>query len=131
MRLCNGYARLVLDRPPLGNQLRKTATDVYHLFSSVATVGTIGVSGFYCSTLDLVDSDYAIAVGQGAVTLASQTFHLRPDRLCAPAVGLVRRDLQTRAPGVYVVKDGVLDGPLTPAQAAQKLGPLAPKRGTI
>lgn len=66
---------------------------------------------------------YALAVGPGAVADATATARLAPGALAAPIVGDLRPKLQQLDPGVYVVDGPVRTGPLSPARAAELLGP--------
>jgi len=119
MRLCEGYALLAS-----GDDAKRL-----HAFA-IAALGQFGgvcnglgpwAAGFYCSAAEMADTGYAVAVGSQADADALQ--RMRPVRFIGRAEGAIRPDLVHRGPGVYVVHGALIQGPMSPIQAAKLLGP--------
>lgn len=120
IRLAHNYGRLLSDTPTGKNLIRRA-----YLASSLVTgLGLPPVprmAGFYLAAAQLTDDGYAITVGPHAQEDADTLAKRWPTRLVAPAFGPVRRDLQARAPGVYVIRGSEVRGPFTVEQAANQL----------
>lgn len=124
VRLCTAYGRLLLgskDDSETGIQLLRTAYATSSLFSDPCTALGIAAAGFACSTAQIADDRYAVAVGPQAQQLADRLFGLRPSRLVVAAYGPVRQDLQSKPAGLYVIRRGEPEGPFTVAEAAARL----------
>jgi hypothetical protein len=129
IRLMACYARLLEGSSAHAakrEELVKDAVACMERFGDPA--GRIGVAaaGFYCASLFAEDGRYAVAVGPNAVEMANDLYRRVPTRLIAAAVAGVRRDLQNRAAGIYVIDGNAITGPLTVNDAVSLL-PLALK----
>jgi uncharacterized protein len=129
VRLCLAYGRLYL-RPAAeeteaqqGLELLRIAYAATSLFAPVSTAAASPFSGYFCAVAALADDAHAFTVGRNAVAEANVLARRVPVRLVAPAIGPVRVDLQDRAPGVYIVRGGDLEGPLSVDEAAGRMGP--------
>jgi hypothetical protein len=120
IRLCQTYGRLIGDTS-LGLELQRRASDAVGRFASATSGNSPTAAGYFCSALRARDDRFAVTVGPKAQQLADELFARAPTRLVAPAFDRVRKDLQKRAPGVYVVRGPQVAGPLTVDQAAKIL----------
>ncbi|MBI5706863.1 MAG: thioredoxin domain-containing protein [Armatimonadetes bacterium] len=129
--LLNAYGRLIRDP---GAESRQDRMDVSARLSqeSISMVLQFGRlserlaligSAYFSASIGVLDDRYAVAVGPHSTDLACALSRKIPTRLCAPATGLVRRDLQKRKPGVYVIRGSSIAGPLTVDEAAVMLSP--------
>lgn len=128
IRLCHAYGRLL--RGPSGTDAdlgdaaqtlsQAAASGVGQLSSRSAGFGLMGAS-YFCASLSVADEAYAVAVGPHRVEMANALRRRVPTRLVAPAEGLVRRDLQKRPAGLYLVRGSQIEGPLTVDAAAGRL----------
>jgi len=118
MRLCHDYSR-VLSSP----DLETTAYSIRSRFSAIASDIGLAATGFFGASAAMEDEAYYVTVGNRATELALAMSAKSPFRLIVPAVGNVHPELQQRGPGVYVVRGGRAEGPLTVPQASQKLSP--------
>lgn len=131
IRLFNNYSRLYRDpavnlqseRGRQAQQLSQTAFNAMSRFASLSSRIAFFGSGYFCAALSFVDDAHAITVGPDSVKLANELYLSLPTRLVAPAIGDVRPDLQGRKPGIYMVAKDQVVGPLTVAQALEKLNP--------
>ncbi len=105
-------------------QFGESAFRLSQAFGSTAEELGLSVASYYLATLSVFDDTYAVAVGPDAVASANQLALRLPTRLVAPAVGLVRQDLQRRPAGIYVVRSKDVLGPLSVAEAAKEMGPV-------
>lgn len=124
IRLMWDYARLLAGNESHANDeqiLTDGAKAALKQFAGAAATIGVGAAGYYAAALRLEDPEFAVAVGPRAVELASQLARACPTRLCAPAAGPVRPDLQKRAPGVYLVSGNEAKGPYSAAEAARLL----------
>ena len=119
IRLLLAYGRLLGDTAA-GKELLQLAQEATYLFADIAAVGGPDASGYFCAASEVADDQYAIAVGPRALDLASILYHRIPTRFIAPAVGGIRRDLQGRNSGIYLVGKTV-EGPFSIEEAAQRL----------
>jgi len=120
IRLFENYGRLLAQRE-LGQELQRAAYDAVSLFSDVAPAGGANAGGYFAAAASVQDDAFAVAVGPNAVAIANTLAPRLPNRLVAPALGEVRRDLQTRPPGIYVVRGTAVTGPLSSDQAVKAL----------
>lgn len=129
IRLTTCYGRLYLGSggSAIGQELLSTAFAATRAFSAVS--GQLGAhsAGYAHSALALADDAFALCVGPDAQVLANRLYRLRPTRLVAPVFGPVWPELADRSPGVYVVLNGRLSGPVAVPVAARllplRLGP--------
>jgi uncharacterized protein YyaL (SSP411 family) len=123
IRLCQTYSRLFLDSDARAvKELSDAANSATNLFAPI--VGEMGpiVSGYYCATARVRDSAFVVVVGLDSVATANSLASRLAARVVAPAVGPIRPDLQQRGAGVYIVRDGSIEGPMRPDAAVVKLG---------
>jgi uncharacterized protein YyaL (SSP411 family) len=124
IRLCDAYGRLY-GGWPAGEQLRRRALEAVDRYSvSLADAGP-SAAGYFCAAWDAHEPETVFAAGPQAVSMANELFRLVPNRLIAPAIGPVRRDLQNKKPGVYIATNRGVEGPLTVADAFHRLQSLA------
>ena len=119
IRLLLAYGRLLGDTRS-GRDLLQLAQESTYLFAELAAAGGPEAGGYFCSAAEVADDQYAVAVGPRALDLASILVHRIPTRFIAPALGGIRRDLQQRKPGIYLVGK-TIEGPFTVEEAAQRL----------
>lgn len=125
IRLCQAYGSL-LGPTPQGIEFRRRAYGATDLMSGALADGGPRVAGYYCASLAMRDDVLAVSVGPDAVRDGNSLFQLVPYRLVTPAVGPVRRDLQSRPPGIYIVRLAHVSGPFSVLHAANLLArPLA------
>lgn len=129
IRLCHSYGRLMLGTTPenrvrhdSGLSLLQSAYAGVARFSGIANAAGCQTSGFFCASAEVQDSDYLLTVGPRAQELADDLSQLLPTRLAAPAFGSVRRDVQQKPSGVYVVDKKGVHGPFSVDEVVQKLG---------
>jgi uncharacterized protein YyaL (SSP411 family) len=105
----------------LSRPLRGDARMIVAKYAGLAT--TLGIRGAgFANAAILSESDVsAFAVGPDAAAMAAALYRMNPLVLASPAVGEVRRDLQRRGQGFYVLQRGVVSGPLTLEQASSAL----------
>jgi uncharacterized protein YyaL (SSP411 family) len=121
IRLSVDYGRLAGESN--GKQLREFAASAVRQFGDPCNK-YLGpwAAGFYCAAAGLTDCDYAVVVGPQ--TTADTLLRLRPVRFVGRASGPVRPDLTRRGAGVYVVRNGQTQGPMSVAEAAKVLDPV-------
>ncbi len=124
IRLLKAYGRL-LGPTSEGSEFQQRSYTAMNLFAGLIDEGGADVGGYYCAAAQVVDDAYAVCVGPQSQELSDQFYRRVPTRFVAAAYGPVRKDLQNRAPGVYVIRDGALSGPFTVEQAAQRLPAVA------
>ena len=118
MRLCHDYARVLV-----APDLETTAYNIRSRFSAIASdIGPPAV-GFFGTSASMQDDTYFVTVGNRATELAQAISTKSPFRLVVPAVGTVHSEIQKRGPGVYVVRGGKIDGPMTVPQATSQVSP--------
>ncbi|HSI73521.1 MAG TPA: DUF255 domain-containing protein [Fimbriimonas sp.] len=122
IRLFQSYGRLFADTDQ-GRKLMKLAEEASGHFALFAGEGGPTAGGFFCSAAEVADPVYAIAVGAHSQDFADRLIKAVPTRFVAAAHGSVRRDLQARPAGIYIVGEDV-SGPFTLEEAARRL----PKR---
>jgi len=122
IRLLLAYGRLLGDTAE-GAEMQARAHAGATLFGQVAVKGGPMAAGFFCAAAEDADRAFAVAVGPEAQQTADSLARRLPTRLVAPAFGSVRQDLQRRAPGIYIVRDGI-EGPFTVDQVVSKLSPV-------
>ncbi len=120
IRLSLEYGRLLGDTAK-GRDLQHRAFTAMSRFAGVTGSFSPTAGGYFTASLLGQDDRYAIAVGPHAQQLSDQLFSKVPTRFVAPAFGKIRRDLQRRAPGIYILRGPDVYGPLTVAQAAETL----------
>jgi len=129
IRLCNSYGRLLRDDDAPVDSAQNDG--LLFLQAAQSTVGqnsavarTIGIegAGLYCATLRVRDDRHAFVVGPSSVAIAQRLARRVSHRLVAPALGPVRPVLQDSKPGIYVVLNGKVEGPMSEAQAVDILG---------
>jgi uncharacterized protein YyaL (SSP411 family) len=127
IRLCDAYGRLLignLDKDgggDLGLKLIRIAQASTELLAAAAPQLGADAAGYDCAALGIRDNRFAVTVGANAQELGNELFRQVPTKLVAPALGLVRADLQSRKPGIYVVDLATVTGPLSVDQAARLL----------
>lgn len=121
IRLSLAYGRLLGDSDE-GLRMRNDAHAAVNLFGAMALEGGPSTAGYFCAAAEAIDEAHAIAIGPKAQALADEMARRVPTRLVAPAFGMVRQDLQSRKPGIYVIR-GKPIGPLTVEKAAAILSP--------
>ncbi len=114
IRLCSAYARA-----GIAPELKQVADDTFARFSSIASQLGPFAAGYYCAALDVPDSVFACVAGAGAVEKASAIAAEAPTRLVIPAVGGLAKRLGK--PGIYVIADASVQGPLSKAAALSLL----------
>ena len=119
IRLLLAYGRLLGDTES-GKKFIQLAKESTYLFSEIANSGGPESAGFFCAAAEITDDQYAIATGPRAKDLADMLFHRIPTRFVAPALGGLRRDIQHRLPGIYLIGKSI-QGPFTVEEAAQRL----------
>jgi uncharacterized protein YyaL (SSP411 family) len=97
-----------------------------------AAIGTFGLAsftlkergaGFYCAASRAFDDEYFVTTGPEAQELADTIAAKQPFRLCVPAFGDIRADIQSRGPGVYLVRGATVRGPFGAKDALAKVSP--------
>lgn len=121
IRLLLAYGRLLGDTPE-GVEMQTEAHAAAALFGQVAVKGGPMAAGFFCAAAEDADRAFALAVGPEAQQEADALARRIPTRLIAPALGSVRQDFQRRAPGIYIIRDGV-QGPFSLKEAVKNLSP--------
>ncbi len=120
IRLAHNYGRLLWDTK-FGKTMVRRAYEANAYVAGLGIAPIPRVAGYYAAAAQLMDDGYVITVGAEAMSLAN-TLALRwPNRLVAPAFGPVRRDLQRRPAGIYVIHGAQTLGPFTLAQVANQL----------
>jgi uncharacterized protein YyaL (SSP411 family) len=116
MRLTQDYGRVLGDAG-----LMEVARSIRSRFADLA--GQVGPSSasFFAVAAGMQDDGYFVTVGNDATDLAMSVLAQSPFRLTVPAVGPVRRDLQAKGRGVYVIMGGRTSGPFPVAEAVKKL----------
>ena len=79
------------------------------------------MAGFYAASAEVYDSTCAFVVGPHAQETADGMCQVRPIRMIAVAQGPVRKDLQERGNGVYIVSNEGAIGPMSANDALLKL----------
>nr|HWA83187.1 hypothetical protein [Fimbriimonadaceae bacterium] len=112
IRLGSEYGRLL---GPAGVDLIRASNEALARFAPICPALGQYAAGFYCAAAEVEDGTYAVTVGVNAVDLAAQLARLAPGRLVAPAFGPVKSP--GNAPGIYVIRNDAVQGPLTLQQA--------------
>ncbi len=122
IRLNNAYGRLLRggEYSAQAGAFSQNAFDMVYRGNWLSDLG-LAVAGYGAASLGVIDDAHAISVGPDAVALSNQLFQLVPTRLIAPAIGIVRQDLQKRNPGIYVIAGSQIDGPFNVDQAVSRL----------
>ncbi len=118
MRLCHDYSRVML-----APDLVTTAFNIRSRFSAIASDIGPGAVGFFGASASMQDEAYFVTVGNRATDLALAISTKSPFRLVVPAVGTVHPEVQKRGPGVYIVRGGIIEGPMTVPQATGQVSP--------
>ena len=121
IRLESSYGRLLADTSD-GKELIALAELTMRSFADLAGRGGIMTAGYFCEAAEILDGRFAVAIGPNAREMADKLFRQVPTRFIAPATGIVRRDLQHRQPGIYVIGNGI-QGPMS-VEAAVDLLPV-------
>ncbi|MDR3689225.1 MAG: DUF255 domain-containing protein [Fimbriimonas sp.] len=119
IRLLTCYGRLVSD-PALARSLLSLAERSVDQFANLAGWGGPSSAAYYCAAAESIDPLYAIAVGPRAKDMADVLARRVPIHFVAPAVGEIRKDLQGREPGIYLVGKEI-SGPFTIEEAAAQM----------
>jgi uncharacterized protein YyaL (SSP411 family) len=116
MRLSQDYGRVLGDAG-----LMDVARSIRSRFAGLA--GQVGPSSasFFAVAAGMQDDGYFVTVGNDATDVAMSVLCQSPFRLVVPAVGPVRRDLQAKGRGVYVVAGGRTIGPFSVSEAVTRL----------
>ncbi len=131
IRLCHAYGRLLRNVDPQGADRENVALSLCQAAASTSAqysalsreFGLLGAS--YFNSCRLIEDDaHAVAVGTDAILASAALFRRAPTRLIAPAIGAVRPDLQKRPRGLYVIRGGLVEGPLSLDAAADRLVPV-------
>ncbi len=120
IRLLTAYGRILGDQITGGEFVRKAVTSCRAL-GNVTDYPATKLGAFFRSALFCYDPVYAVCVGPNRRELADQLFRRIPSRLVFPAGGNVRRDLQSKLPGIYVIRGPEAFGPFTVEQAASRM----------
>jgi len=119
VRLCSDYGRLTGDA-----KLTLVGVEAVDRGSSIAGANHATLAGFWTAAAKMQDNAFVFVTGIDAVERAGQLSSRWPGRLVAPAVADIRRDLQSKGAGIYLVRGSEVTGPLTEAQARAGLPPL-------
>lgn len=121
IRLLDQYGRLLKGDPRSRGFMRLAYTEASK-FAKIAEGAGIYASAFQCASLRLTNEMHAFTVGDDAVDMANDLYRSVPVQLVAPAVGPVRPDMQSMRPGIYLVRESRIEGPLSVSDAARRLG---------
>lgn len=129
IRLMNNYGRLLRneDAVPGDPNIARAQALCQAASASVSRFGRLSdqisaqASGFFAAAAGVLDDAHVVAVGADAIADANALARRLPSRLVAPAVGLVRPDIQRQSPGYYIVDRDVVEGPLTADQVVARL----------
>jgi uncharacterized protein YyaL (SSP411 family) len=130
IRLLNAYGRLLRDasekaEPAETSEATSMVEEAYSavgLFASIAADMGPAAAGYYAASLSVLDETHAFVVGPDCLAQARELTRLAPFRLVSCCFGRVRRDLGHREPGVYVVRNNGVTGPMSVEQAAAIIG---------
>lgn len=127
LRLCQAYSCLFRSLDPTvefadqGLELRRMALAITSRYAQAANQLHRRMSGFFRAAKAADDDVFAMCTGPDPLSLARQLGSRVPTRLVAPAYGRIRPIIQSRGSGVFIVRDGVPEGPLTVDEAARAL----------
>ena len=113
LRLTNDYSRMLADQPGQVAELRRFVSSAAQNYASVAGAQGVSGAGFFLAAAAVFDDAFIVAVGPQAQELSDRAARQFPNRLCVPAFGEVRQDLQGRAAGIYVIRGESVMGPMT------------------
>jgi uncharacterized protein YyaL (SSP411 family) len=80
-------------------------------------------AGFFNAARRAFEDEYFVATGPKAQELADGVAKRHPFRLCLPAFGDVRGDIQERGTGIFVVRGETVRGPFGLERAVQEASP--------
>jgi uncharacterized protein YyaL (SSP411 family) len=129
MRLAQAYGCLFRSLDPQaelaaeGLQLRRMALAIMGRYANAANQLQRRMSGYFRAAQMVREDLFALTTGPDALALAHELGALVPTRLVAPAFGPIRPVTQARGEGVFVVRAGVPEGPMTVSEAAGQLAP--------
>jgi uncharacterized protein YyaL (SSP411 family) len=129
IRLCQAYGSMLNgseEHAELSQRFRQCAMSAFFQYGFSSEQFPVSFAGFFSAALTVGDDGHGVAVGPDALELASELARRTPTRLVFPAYGDVRQDLQSREPGIYVVRGGQIHGPLDVDQAAALLPSVYP-----
>lgn len=129
IRLTGAYGRLLREPATKAGkgpsavsvELSQEAISLVYQLGGLSDRFTLTGSGYFSASLGVLDDEYAVAVGPRSAELANELSRAVPTRVVAPAIGNVRRDLQSREPGIYVVSGHSTRGPLSVEEARRVL----------
>jgi uncharacterized protein len=78
-------------------------------------------SAYFANASEVLEDTVAFVVGPDAQRQADILVRRVPTRLVVPAFGRIRPDLQQRGPGIYIVRESRVQGPMPLAQATEAL----------
>lgn len=120
IRLAQSYGAL-LRATKSGRELRLFAVNSTGRFAQIANEMKWGVSSYYLAALQTRMDIVAFAVGPNSQGLSDELARLSPFLLSAPVVPGVGENVRKSAPGIYLVRQGNVAGPMTPSQAAENM----------
>lgn len=123
IRVCRNYSRLQSDADISALLAIDFESAIDRLAHLAPELGIGGAGLMTCVRESMPDRPWAFTVGPNAVEQSMLLGRRVPLSLVAPAVGSVRKDLQSRGPGVYVVTDVTILGPLSFLEAEKHLAP--------
>lgn len=129
IRLMNNYGRLLRNENAaqgdphvaLAQSLCQSASASVSRFGRLSAQISAKGSGFFAAAASILDDAHVVVVGPQAIAQANALARRIPSRLVAPAVGLVRPDLQARPPGFYIIDRDQIEGPLTADEVVDRL----------
>jgi uncharacterized protein YyaL (SSP411 family) len=80
-------------------------------------------AAFFSAARRAIEDDFFVTVGPKSQELADAVIKRQPFRLCVPAFGDIRPDIQARGSGVYVVRGENVRGPFDADEAARQVSP--------
>lgn len=80
-------------------------------------------AGFFNAARRAFEDEFFVATGPKAQELADAVAMRHPFRLCVPAFGDVREDIQSRGPGIFVVRGETVRGPFGLERAVREASP--------
>ena len=119
MRLAEDYGRLF----PSDSVFIRFANKAAGRFGATAFSLKERGAGYFNSASRAFDDEFFVATGPNAQQLADAVAKRHPFRLCVPAFGDIREDIQRRGAGVYVVRGENISGPFSAEAAAARLSP--------
>lgn len=126
IRLAFAYGAILGDTPA-GREFTAQAFQGSEAYGGVMTSAGPFAAGYFNASWQLRFNTYAVAVGPNSDSEARSVAAKAPFALVFVAAGDVRKDLQRRSAGVYVVSTEGILGPLSSSEAAATLVRLAPR----